>query len=62
LADDKKKYDKIIDEFDKYFNVKKNAIYKHVCFNQRSQLTGESAGYFITEIHRLVENCEFRNM
>ena len=60
--DDKKKYEKVIDEFDKYFKVKKNVIYERARFNQRCQLLDESADHFITEIHRLADNCEFGDM
>ena len=42
--------------------MKKNIIYERARFNQRSQLLGESADRFITEIHRLAENCEFGRM
>ena len=62
ISEDNKKYDKVIDEFDKYFKVKKNVIYEHAHFNQRSQLLDESADHFITEIHRLADNCEFGEM
>ncbi|XP_065891581.1 uncharacterized protein [Dysidea avara] len=61
-TDDRKKYQKVIEEFDSYFKVKKNVIYERARFNQRSQLPGESADRFITEIHRLAENCEFGGM
>ena len=58
----RKKYEKVIDEFDKYFKVKKNVIYERTRFNQRSQLLDESADHFITEIHRLADNCKFADM
>ena len=60
--DEKKKYEKVIDEFDKYFKVKKNMIYERARFNQCCQLLDESADHFITEIHRLADNCEFGDM
>ena len=60
--EDRKKYQKVIDAFDKHFKVKKNIIYERARFNQRSQLPGESADRFITEVHRLAENCEFGGM
>ena len=61
-TDDRKKYQKVIEEFDSYFKVKKNVIYERARFNQHSQLPGEPADRFITEIHRLAENCEFGGM
>ena len=61
-AEEKKKYSKVIDEFDKYFKVKKNIIYEHARFNRCSQLADHSADHFITKIHKLVENYEFEAM
>jgi len=58
-ANGRKKYQSIIEEFDKYFKVKKNVT---LLFNQCSKLLGELADCFITEMYRLVENCEFRGM
>jgi len=40
--DDRKK---VIDEFDKYFKVKKNVRYERAWFNQRNQLLDESADH-----------------
>ena len=37
-------------------------IYERPRFNQRYQLLDESADHFITEIHRLADNCEFGDM
>ena len=60
--EDKQKYAKVIEEFDKYFKVKKNVIYKRARFNQHNQLLDESADHFNTELHRLADNCEFGEM
>ena len=59
--DSKKKYQKVVEEFDKYFKVK-NVIYECVRFNRCSQLPEESADRFITEVHSLAGSCEFRTM
>ena len=61
-AEDRKKYQKVIEEFNNNFKVKKNIIYERAHFNQRSQFLGESVDCFITEIHRLVDNSEFGGM
>jgi len=37
-------------------------IYERTRFNQRSQLVDVPADHFITDIHRLAENCEFGEM
>ena len=63
ISDDKKKkYQKVIEEFDKYFKVKKNVIYEHASFNRRSQLPEESVDRFITEVHSLADSCKFGTM
>ena len=58
----KKKYQKVIEEFDKYFKVKKNMIYECLRFNRCSQLSEESVNQFITEVHLLTASCEFGAM
>ena len=58
-AEDKKKCNKVIDEFEKYFKVKKNVIYERACFYYCSQLADETPNDFITEIYKLAENCGF---
>ena len=60
--DDRTKYKKVVEEFDKYFKVKKNVIYEHARFNQRNQLLDEPADHFITEVHKLADNFEFGSM
>ena len=60
--DDRKKYQKVVGEFDKYFKVRKNVIYECAQFNQRNQLSDEPADRFITEVHKLAENCKFGSM
>ena len=57
--DNRKKYQKVIEEFDKYFRVKKNVIYERARFNRRGQHPDETADRFITEVHALADNCEF---
>ena len=58
----RKKYQKVIEQFDAYFKVRKNVIYECARFNKRSQLLDESVDHFITEIHMLAETCEFGDM
>ena len=61
-SEDKKKYSKVIEGFDSYFKVRKNLIFERARFNKRNQLPHETAEQFITEVHRLAENCEFGPM
>jgi len=59
---DKKKYDKVMEEFDNYFQVRKNVIFERARFNKRNQLPEEPVEQFISEIHRLADRCDFKNM
>ena len=52
----------VVDEFDKYFKVRKNVIYERARFDQQNQLSDEPAARFITKVHKLAENCEFGPM
>ena len=54
-AENKKKYDRVVQEFNNYFKVRKNVIYERARFNRRNQLP-------VTEVHRLGDNCEFGEM
>ena len=40
----------------------KNLIFKQACFNKISQLPNKPVEQFITEMHRLGDNCEFGEM
>ena len=42
--------------------MQKNVIYEWGRFNRRNQLPDESVDLFITEVHRLEDNCEFGEM
>ena len=50
-AENKKKYSKVIEVFDDYFEVRKNIIFEGMYFNKRCQLPNESVKQFITEVH-----------
>ena len=61
-SENRKKYSKVVDAFDDHFKVRKNLIFEQVHFNRRNQLPNESVEQFITEIHRLGDNCEYGEM
>ena len=42
-----------------YFKVQKNIIFERAHFNKRCQLPNESVEQFITEAHRIGDNCKF---
>jgi len=61
-VEDRKNYAKVTEEFDNYFKVRKNIIFERGRFNWRNQLPNESVEQFITEIHKLSDCCEFKEM
>ncbi|KAL3219099.1 hypothetical protein MRX96_050547, partial [Rhipicephalus microplus] len=54
-----KKFDAIVEQFDKYFISRLNEIFEQVGFYTRLQQDGESAEDFITALHTLSKDCEF---
>jgi len=61
-SENRVKYDKVMEEFDNYFQVRKNVIFERVRFNKRNQLPKEPVDHFISEIHGLADRCDFKNM
>ncbi|XP_053388814.1 uncharacterized protein K02A2.6-like [Mercenaria mercenaria] len=58
-ADDSKKFEQVLDEFDKHFNPKKNVIHERAKFHSRRQNQGDTAESFIRSLYELFENCAF---
>ncbi|KAL1434669.1 hypothetical protein MTO96_011444 [Rhipicephalus appendiculatus] len=54
-----KKFDAVVEQFDKYFIPRRNVIFERAKFNTRVQQDGESAEYFVTALHTLSKDCEF---
>ena len=50
----------LIKEFDDFFKVWHNVIYKRAQFYKRNQHKGESIEQDITALYKLVETCEFK--
>ena len=61
-ADDRKKYDTILQKFDDFFRVRKNIIFERARFNRRSQQPDESAEQFITALYNLADSCEYGDL
>ena len=57
--DDAKKFDTVLQKFDKYFGVEKNVIFERAKFNMRCQEPDEPAESFITSLHKLSETCDY---
>ena len=55
----RKKYDRVMEKFDGYFEVRRNIIFERARFNRRSQKDGESVEQYITELYNLVEFCAY---
>lgn len=54
--------EELLKAFDTYFQPQKNVIFERFKFNSRIQRPGEPVDEFITDIHKLAENCEFQNL
>ena len=46
-------------KFDDHFIVRLNVIFERAKFNQRRQTEGETVDIFITDLHALVEHCDY---
>lgn len=53
-------YNVVKEKFESYFVVKRNVIYERAKFNSRIQGDNESVSEFITDLHKLAEQCEFQ--
>ena len=61
-AEDRAKYDKVIEKFESHFRVRRNVIFERARFNRRNQREGETAEEYITELYGLVEFCEYGDL
>lgn len=52
-------YEKVMEAFDAFYQVRKNVIFERACFNGRVQREGESVEQFITSLYSLAENCAY---
>lgn len=58
--EDKKKFNKVIDQFESYMNPKKNILYERFLFYNRSQEEAEPIDNFIQDVRKLMKSCEFK--
>ena len=49
-ADDRKKYNVVLENFDQFFQVRKNVIIERARFNSQSQQDGETAEQYIATL------------
>lgn len=57
--EDKKKIDVVLMKFDDYCSPQKNNLFERFKFWNRSQQEGESVYQFVTELKRMIKNCEY---
>ena len=58
-AESRRKFETVLDKFDKFFKVRRNVIFERARFNRHNQREGESAEQYITALYNLVETCEY---
>ena len=57
--DDKKVYETVKSKLEQHFVKRRNIIFERAKFNGRRQKEGESVASFITDLHCLVEHCNY---
>lgn len=61
-SEERKDYEKVIEKFDSFFQVRKNVIFERARFNRRKQQSGETAEEYIVALYDLTENCNYGDM
>ena len=59
---DSMKLEKIIEQFEAYFNLRKNITYSRVNFFTYRQETGQSFDDYVTELRKLSSDCELEGL
>ena len=60
--EDKVKMDKVLEQFEKFFEPQKNTIYERYLFFSRGQERGESIDKYATVLSNMADNCEFQDL
>ncbi|KAL4706285.1 hypothetical protein ACJJTC_017452 [Scirpophaga incertulas] len=55
-------YEVIVENFNNYFNPKKNVVFERFKFNSRKQNEDERVDDFITNLYKLSETCEYGDL
>ena len=61
-AEEAKKYETVKAKFENKFTDKKNVIFERAKFNSRVQEQIETVDSFITDLYKLSQHCEFKNL
>ena len=56
---DEKKLDKVLEQFEWYYNPKKNVVFERYQFWQISQKDSETVDQFVTSLKSKVKSCEY---
>lgn len=59
--DELKKFDVVVNLFKNYCNPKKNLRYNRYIFYNRNQEDHEQFDHFLTDIQKLIKNCDFKS-
>lgn len=57
--EDKKKLNLMLKKFEDYLSPRKNPSFERFKFWNRSQQERETVNQFVTELRRMIENCEY---
>lgn len=57
--ENRKKFDKVLEEFEKYTSPRKNVVYERFKFFSRKQEAAEGFDHFVTDLKKLAPSCEF---
>ena len=57
--EDSKKLDPVLQAFENYCSPRKNALFDRFLFWKRVQKEGESVEQFVTDLKKMVKNCEY---
>ena len=59
--EDKVKIDNVLEQFEKFRDLRKNPIYERYLFFSRGQESGESIDKYATVLRNIADNCVFRD-
>lgn len=61
-ADDKERYDSVIEKFHAYCSPQKNTVYERYVFRSRMQQPGETFDCFVTDLKLKPQSCDFGDL
>jgi len=58
-ATERLKLKSVLEKFEEYCNPRKNTLFERYLFNGRCQKEGETVDQFVTDLKKMVKNCEY---